>query len=407
MSNGVRTAGAVVFLIVTAMVSAGHGAALFHTGTGSCDGCHGRQTGAGQAATGSMLIGSDAGSTCLLCHEGPAAGPGEQYHVSTPPAVMGPGIPPRQLTPGGDFGWLKKSYWWTDRENGASGGEEASPGERHGHNIVARDFGYVGDRTHLHAPGGIFPVDALSCVSCHNPHGASRAVEGFTSVRQPSGSYRMLGGAGYRPKNDPSIPAFTADAPAAIAPRVYNRSEAAGDTRVAYGRGMSEWCRNCHTSVHSGAGFGHPAGAEAVLGGRIAANYNSYVASGDLSGSWSSSYSSLVPYEMVTDEHAVMEGAAHASGAASSGPDPGTTANVMCLTCHRAHASGWDSMTRWNTGATFIVANGRYPGTDDPESSRFAQGRTTLETRAGYYDRRPGAFAPFQRSLCNKCHPRD
>jgi hypothetical protein len=72
----------------------------------------------------------------------------------------------------------------------------------------------------------------------------------------------------------------------------------------------------------------------------------------------------------------------------------------MCLSCHRAHASGFESMLRWDHKATFIVnSTGAYAGKvgiDTPE-------RMT----AAYYNKPAADFGPYQRSLCNKCHAKD
>jgi hypothetical protein len=36
-----------------------------------------------------------------------------------------------------------------------------------------------------------------------------------------------------------------------------------------------------------------------------------------------------------------------------------------------------------------------------------ARGRTATETRQAYYGRNATNFAPFQATLCNKCHVKD
>jgi hypothetical protein len=220
------------------------------------------------------------------------------------------------------------------------------------------------------------------------------------------GVYRLLGGKGYATSLYEGYP-FTADPPAAVAPSEYNRPEDRGETRVAYGRGMSEWCANCHATLLWGAGGSktHPAGNGARLTAKILANYNAYVASGNLTGSPATAYSSMVPFEMGTGDYGVLKRTAGSVGA-SAGPD--ATANVMCLTCHRAHASGWDHATRWNMRGEFLVYNGDYPGIDDiAVPPRISQGRTRAETRKAFYDRPATAYATYQRSLCNKCHARD
>jgi hypothetical protein len=193
-----------------------------------------------------------------------------------------------------------------------------------------------------------------------------------------------------------------------VSPENYNRPEDRGDTRVAYGKGMSEWCANCHAAL-LGGGEGakiHPAGNNTKFSGRVAANYNAYVASGNLTGNPATSYTSMVPFEMGTADYAALKGTATSTGGQTSGP--ATSSNVMCLSCHRAHASGWDHAMRWNTKSEFLVFNGEYPGVEDTGvPPRISQGRTRAETRRAYYERPATRFATYQRSLCNKCHAKD
>ncbi|MEI6205479.1 MAG: hypothetical protein WCP20_01720 [Desulfuromonadales bacterium] len=300
------------------------------------------------------------------------------------------GFPPSQLTPGGDFGWLKKSYSWrSSRESGSS------PGERHGHNIVANDFGYVADSRLRVSPNGRYPSSDLSCISCHDPHGKNFKSAGAT------GAYRMLGGRGYKTSLAPAV-VFTFDAPVVVSPSDYNRSEGATDTRVAYGSGMSEWCANCHTS--GCAGRTHPAGKCANCGRETMSNYNAYVKSGNINGRADTAYTSLIPFEEGTENRSTLVQHAQNNGSYTRGAESGS--NVMCLTCHRAHASGWNSMARWNMDTDFIVYYGKYPGTDNG-SAEHAQGRTAAETQKALYDRPSSRFAAVQRGLCNKCHTKD
>ena len=87
----------------------------------------------------------------------------------------------------------------------------------------------------------------------------------------------------------------------------------------------------------------------------------------------------------------------------------------MCLSCHRAHASGWDWAMRWNMrdasiNTGYVTVGGQWPGLDatgDAALPANAQGRTQAETRGAMYDRDPTAYAPYQRALCNKCHAQD
>ena len=72
----------------------------------------------------------------------------------------------------------------------------------------------------------------------------------------------------------------------------------------------------------------------------------------------------------------------------------------MCLSCHRAHASAFSSMVRWNPDDTFIT---------NASTTTFVdtQGRGSPPCSAGYYGRTPADFGVYQRSLCNKCHGKD
>lgn len=424
----------------------------FHDGgVAYCEGCHTmhnslggstmyKSTTKGSVPKGSvgtanayLLQGSDQSSTCLMCHAATDAAP-SSYHIMTMP-VPAAGTAPVEMTPGGDFAYILKNYQWTERST-----LNKSDGQTHGHNIIAFDFGFpiTGDtRFPSGAPGGNYPTNSLGCQSCHDPHGKYR-MDNTGAVVVPSigkavppidgsgstgtlptdttyavGVYRLLGGVGYLPKSAGSAASFTANPPIAVSPSSYNRKETSTDTRVAYGSGMSEWCANCHgTTFHgqasgsSGSEFKHPSGSTAKFTTAIATNYNNYVKSGDLSGNFTTTpgpYTSLVPFEEgATTITAALKSHAVTDGSQKIGPD--TSSQVMCLSCHRAHATAWDSATRWNVKATFLTESGLYPADGTPE----AQGRTQAEWQAAMYDRAAGTyFATFQRSLCNKCHAKD
>jgi hypothetical protein len=352
---------------------------------GECAECH---TGNGGSFT---FKGADLGSTCLRCHQAPnEVDRPTLYYVATPEAKLTDGNAPLQLSPGGDFAYLKKNYTWK-LPGGQSG---ASYGYHHGHNIVAISYGYAPDAKNTIAPGGDYPSTNFTCVSCHDPH----AIISKVTSTSYTGSYRLLGGKGYMPKMIPGIKAFTAETPIAVSPSQYNRSEASTDTRIAYGIGMSEWCLNCHPNTG-----GHKAGNNVHFSSQIVLKYNSYVKTGDLNGNSGASYTSLVPFEEGINDASVLSSHADISGRFKKGPD--LNANVMCLTCHRAHASGFDHMMRWDNDAEYIVYESVYPGVDN--ESPQARGRTVAELQQAYYGRPASFFAVSQRNLCNKCHVND
>ena len=418
--------GLVIFAAVVFTLALGGLAYAFHSGgVAECGGCHSMH--APKAGGSFLLIGTDASSTCLSCHQHKGDTGPSSYHISTDPADMPIGIPPKQRTPGGDFGWLKKTYSFTVR--GTLTNED---GATHGHNIIAADFGYVADPTNATAPGGTFPSSRLGCETCHDPHGQTRRLADGTLVNgstlgqktapiigsgsynnsptpaadQAIGVYRLLRGGG-----DTAISgANFAASVIAVAPSTYNQSEATNQVRVAYGamgtNTWGNWCATCHPNMHSSGNYVHP--VDESLGSGIANIYNAYKMSGDLTGLAATSYLSLVPFASNTNDLTILRSQASNTPTAASQAGPGSSDKVMCLSCHRAHASGFPEMLRWSMEGEFITYNGAWPGTDTtPTVPQFARGRLAAENQAAYYDRPSTVFASYQRVLCNKCHAKD
>jgi hypothetical protein len=430
----------------------------FHSGgVAECEGCHSMHNSLENKAnvtglpqfTGAryLLKATDQSGACLNCHESPDTAP-SGYHISTAEEMLAPGVPPVEMTPGGDFAWLKKTYNFFVRNS-----PSVAHGERHGHNIIAADFGYVPDSTLAAAPGGTYPANQLHCTSCHDPHGRYRRTSTSTVTGTPNhtnaayrvsgaiwnsgsynnsvaptattavGAYRILGGVGYQPKSVTGSYAFTADVPVAVAPSSYNRMETASNSQtvVAYGRGMSEWCANCHgamlrTSYTSGvAGQMHPASNTTMLTAAIISNYNTYVRTGAMTGTAATSYSTLAPFEQAgaigdhtAANYATLQGQALLTGA--NMPVASGTTNVMCLSCHRAHAAGFESMTRFfrnNEFMTVADAGGNAMYDASATEGKINFGKTVLEQQYAYYGRPASMFGPYARNYCNKCHAKD
>lgn len=282
------------------------------------------------------------------------------------------------------------------------------------------------------APGGTYPAGNLSCISCHDPHSKYRySTTGIVdntanlpiytsgsygaapSTTAAVGVYRILGGVNYQPKSLAGSYLFTAAPPIAVAPSTYNGNEGgANETHVAYGSGMAQWCANCHTnflntsSVLGAGAHPHPAGA-AITSTLVVANYNGYLGSGNVVAG-TGKYTSLVPYEIgSTDTQAIKSKATNTATADTFGAAPMTTTSVvMCLSCHRAHAGGFESMTRWWNDSEWVVNNSAYP------TGSSGAGLNTAQVTAAYYGRAANwsgqmTFATYQRSLCNKCHAKD
>lgn len=428
----------------------------FHDGgVATCESCHtmhnssAKETGAlapqmtnnnmGVGVTNPYLLqGSDASSTCLACHGSTTPG---SYHVLDTSTIAGGqmNMDTMNYTPGGEFGWLQL-------------------GARKGHNIYAADFPASVNNaaeTRKAPPGGPagWAGTDFSCVSCHDPHGQSRFTGPSTQARQTAdatgeaivnsallpiaesgsyggtrfatydaaagttaGSYRLLGGVGWKPKTSPTQPAFAVNPPLALAPATYNKSETGfalgttgphtGQTVVAYLSGMSEWCGTCHGAFHGEAASGtlantidkHPSGSTATLGTSIANNYNKYIKTGSLTAT--NAYDALVPVELGIARDTTAA-ALPADVAGTTTIAPGSGSNVMCLTCHRAHASGFDSMLRWEI----------YEFNDIGSAAALGNGAANHNKTLGYYARAATSAAPqygeYQRMMCNKCHVKD
>jgi hypothetical protein len=342
---------------------ASSGAFAFHDGgVAECAGCHtmhNSQDGALVTDAGGhayLLQAANSTDACLSCH----ADYGQFYG--------GEGY-----GPGGDFYWLTKTYTWS-----AHGHASESTGDSHGHNVISPANGILADATLLAAPGGDFDSDYLTCTACHDPHGNQ--------------DFRLLYGSALGPIYPGGRYNFTADAPLAAgnSRRTYvggggNETDA---QHTVYKSGMSEWCANCHTDFHSDntTDFVHPIDD---ITSALATNYNAYVSSDDVTGgNQATAYWGLVPFEDVDVDLTTVDTTNYTSG-------PAGNDQVMCVTCHRAHATAFPDIARWDMGETFIADS--HPQDGDT-------GWTAEDEANKYYDY---TFVQNQRSLCNKCHVKD
>ena len=377
--NNLMLPGIAALAAVLAFGLAGTAFAFHEGGVAHCDGCHSMHQSAENPVSGTpnstLLKGTDPSSTCLNCH----AGSGDEHVLSTDAT---------NWSPGGDFFWMTQSY---------TNGSVTSDPDNMAHNIIAADFTLALDGTNTTAPGGTYSSALLGCSSCHDPHGQ---VQGGTANSQDpisvSGSYGATPPAGtiagnYRLLGDDQYTGSVINVAAPVAV-----TAGFGETdvsHVAYGQGMAEWCASCHADFVSDPNK-HRAGNGDTLGSSIATNYNAYVATGDFTGgAGATAYTALVPFERQETDKSILLAAV----TSTQGPVAGD--NVMCLTCHRAHASAFNNITRW-----------------DMEHELLAEGWPTAANltamgavaNADYYGRNIGTdFGDYQRSLCNKCHVQD
>ena len=352
-----------ITLILAIGLSANSVLAFHDGGVAECAGCHtmhNSQDGAlvdadNPVGNEYLLTSGSASDTCLRCHANYG-----QFRDGT-----GYGA-------GGDFAWVTKTFTWS-----AHGSTASSEGDSHGHNIIAPAYGIAADATLTTAPGGDFQSQYLGCTSCHDPHGNQE--------------FRFLYGSTEGPKYNGGRYNFTADQPVAKGNSRNTTSGAGRESDLAhtvYKSGMADWCANCHTDFHSDntSNFVHPIGD---LGSTIASNYNAYISSDDLTGgNAATSYMGLVPFEAVNVDLSTINSTNYTQG-------PTGVDQVMCVTCHRAHASAYSDATRWDMSETFLADS--HPAVTDID---FVQ--SDVDNKDYNY-----VLVQNQRSLCNKCHSKD
>jgi len=355
-------------LLVTALsgvvLSAGAAFAFHDGGVAECNGCHTMHNSQDNAMLTDqgghqyLLKAATATDACLNCH-----------------AAYGQFKDGTGYGPGGDFYWLTKTFQWS-----AHGHDYFSYGDSHGHNVISDSKGVSADATLLYAPGGDFDSDFLGCTSCHDPHGNQ--------------NFRLLYGSESGPMYISDRYPFANDAPLARGNSRVTYPTANGtpgnetnSKHTIYKSGMSLWCANCHENFHSDntTDFVHP--LEHLNG--LSNAYNAYVSTDDqTSGQQATSYWGLVPFEAVNVDLANVDPTNYTIG-------PNANDEVMCLTCHRAHASAFPDAGRWDFGTTFIEES--HPLITDI-------GATQADVDNKYYEY---TFVTNQRSLCNKCHTKD
>ena len=290
-----------------------------------------------------MLLRADSSTDlCLSCHAEDLG------------SVLAPD--PRFPTPelgGGNFTFLYED----NINDAADGATNPIPGHRAGHNVVSPAWGIPEDPDNSMSPGGSFPASALSCTSCHDPHGN----DSFRLLRGQG----PVGGTGFTFIN----PAPTAKGIALDA----GPESPIGHT--AYQQGCSDWCANCHGYYHDegmNQGFEHP--ADERLDGSERNIYNRYVDPDEPEkGDFATAYTPEVPIEDVAMTPFSSNGAT-------------TQSRVTCMSCHRAHATSAPASTRWDPNVQFLSEDGLVSGSY-PLPDPFNH--------------------PQQRALCVKCHYRD
>lgn len=320
----------------------------FHDGgVASCSSCHVMHNsqvssgGGGGSGGGALLVDGPPSDLCLNCHA-------LEYGAVLSSDPLAPSL---ERGPG-NFGFLREN----NLNDGPDGISNPIGGDAAGHNLRAPGYGLSSDGTFSTSPGGSYPANNLKCTSCHDPHGNT--------------NYRMLRGSGMG-----GMGAFFNPAPVAVGLNLELQTFESNSNHVAYISGMSLWCANCHadylTNDHQivGGNFEHP--GDGTLGVEILPWYNNYYGTANpTGGNESTAYLAAVPFEDSAN-----------TTNRTAGPTVGS--QIMCLSCHRAHASSSPHSGRWDFNVATLgqdgVVSGSYP-IPNP-----------------YLD-------PDQQSLCFKCH---
>jgi predicted CXXCH cytochrome family protein len=313
-------------------------------GVGNCKDCHLTHAEVGVAYVPGMLRGANATDVCLRCHD---TGAGNSW-----------GVP--MTNPGPQYGAGAFKFLTDDNLQDLPGGP-ATPGERAGHNVVSVAKGTIADLTNATAPGGSYPASQLQCTSCHDPHGTR-------------GHFRLLYGSDSPPsKAGGYLFSFTAPAPTGKGIDVEGTPESMSN-HTAYQSGVSTWCGNCHGAYEHSLGsvvYQHP--VDVPLPATMITTYNQYAGTGFIDATGLQPYQPVVPLEDP------------GFGIAYQG-QAGPNSRVMCLTCHRAHASSGPRAGRWDFNIRTWADEGLL-------SNTFRIPNPYVSTAGN-----------AQKQLCEKCH---
>jgi hypothetical protein len=338
----------ILFALAAAAIICAPAFAFHDEGVAHCDGCHtmhNSQDGAlvdpdSPDGNAWLLVDESPRDVCLGCH---ADHLGAVFANSV--------LDPAPEKGSGNFIFLLED----NLNDGHAGSLSPIHGDAAGHNVVAPGHLLAADQTLTTAPGGTFNASILGCTSCHDPHGNE--------------NFRLLYGTG--PIQDGAY-TFTNPAPDGAGLSLFFGSES-NSSHTAYIDGWGNWCSNCHGDFHANsAQLVHPSGA--TLGGTISTTYNLYNGTVDQTGGVAATaYLAAVPFQ-------------DSAAAVGSTQGPTASSQVVCMSCHRAHAMSAPDAGRWDFAVTFLHEDGAESGSW-PIPDPYANDN--------------------QRSLCNKCHNKD
>lgn len=333
-----------------------------------------------------LLIQPTVTDICLQCHLYPA------NTAFKAPAVMSANgnMPSNYAVPGGDFHWS-----FIDPKKGHN------PGKSRG----VQSMIMPSDPVLTVSPGGGFSANDWDCASCHDPH--NRFGENVAAWRQlrrkvngivHTGSETVAKGVesyggnegttspGYEPilsnsrgdirggPNETSYVNTRRDGNPLEGAKLYPFLPESDTNKNVYRGGFSSFCAACHGDFHGGGGENRSADNGRTRAGSAWIKHPTNVTMDQSTGSkyGIDTYRAVVTNSQGNNpnpagydwKYPLAKGDSDFSARTNvaSDPDPATLAatdRIMCLTCHKAHASKYENMTRWDTNAHSFLAAGQ------------------------------------------------
>jgi hypothetical protein len=317
---------------------------------------------------------------CLACHVYPASA------IFKAPAVMSTNgsLPANISHPAGDF------YWSLI---------DSKKGHNPAKSLGVQALSMTSDQVLIKSPGGNFSIEDWDCDSCHGPHnmfGADvtawrrlrRKVNGIVHTGNETAHLGVDTDGGDQGSTDSGHEPILSNDRGDIQGTSYvnhrsdgNPLEGAdllksyGDTnKNVYRGGFSSFCSCCHGDFHGGnnetesadngqtrvnsAWVRHPTNIDmndTVEGRKYGINtYAKQVVNSQGTSPNPTGYDWRYPLAQPDSDFTVKVNIASMNDAGTAIAND----RIMCLTCHKAHASKYANMTRWNTNDHAFIANG-------------------------------------------------
>ena len=271
-------------------------------------------------------------NTCIGCHQGEV---GNLFSENNAPIVLHNSEPNTNNTASSPNNTLAGgSFYWVSDTGGAS--------DNMGHNV--EDVAGIDGVHNINPPGGSAFSSQLTCegsVGCHAAIGAHHDNQGvdyenpskdvitaWVDGSSQAASYRLLDGIKGGENGDWEYTNSSTDHNVYWGSNVWT-----GGTGT-----ITSLCVQCHSNYHGNPGadtsgsspwLRHPTDISLNSAGAEYADYNTY--------------NPIIPVAVDTDTTTAIGGANSQYDVIVSGKD-----DVTCISCHRAHGSGFDDLLRWN-----------------------------------------------------------